>query len=334
MPAPTAPAPAGKAERSRQGPLGDRARSQRHRTRPGQAPGGRPLWLMWPGQLCLLVIIAVPLAVGVYISLLDLNQYSLRTWVSAPFVALQNYTEALFGGNILGTSALQSLLVSIGFSVLTTILITPIGILAALSVHSSFRGRGLVRTLYLVPYTMPIFVTALLGRMAFLNGGLVNQGLHALHITSGGTYWLVGPKSFWALVAVDTWSSWSFVYIMILGGLQLIPTDLYEAAELDGAGYWQKLARITFPQMRQILALALLISTLNHFNNFTLPFVMFGTPPPSAADVLPLNIWVTSFQLFRFGLGAAMSIITLVLMLIPGYVYFRAVRLGTTEVKA
>jgi multiple sugar transport system permease protein len=82
------------------------------------------------------------------------------------------------------------------------------------------------------------------------------------------------------------------------------------------------------PQLRHILGLALLLSTLNHFNNFTLPFVMFGTPPPIQADVLPLNIYVSSFQLFNFGLGGAMSVITLILMLIPGFIYIRALRLG------
>jgi multiple sugar transport system permease protein len=82
--------------------------------------------------------------------------------------------------------------------------------------------------------------------------------------------------------------------------------------------------------MRNILALGVLLSTLNHFNNFTLPFLMFGTPPPPQADVLPLNVYVSSFQLFNFGLGAAMSVLTLALMLIPGFIYLRALRLGET----
>jgi multiple sugar transport system permease protein len=97
---------------------------------------------------------------------------------------------------------------------------------------------------------------------------------------------------------------------------------------MDGANAWQKLTRIVLPQLRHILGLALLLSTLNHFNNFTLPFVLFGTPPPVQADVLPLNIYVSSFQLFNFGLGGAMSVITLIIMLIPGFLYIRALRLG------
>ena len=71
-----------------------------------------------------------------------------------------------------------------------------------------------------------------------------------------------------------------------------------------------------------------MLSTLYHFNNFTLAFVMFGTPPPIQADVLPLNIYVSSFQLFNFGLGGAMAVITLIIMLIPGFLYLRATRIG------
>ena len=230
---------------------------------------------------------------------------------------------------MIGASALISLGVSLAFSLLTTLLITPIGILAALTVNTKFRGRTIVRALYLIPYVLPGFVTALVWRMMFLNRtGLVDRFLAALHVANINTYWLLGPNSFWAMVIADVWASWAFIYIMVLAGLQSIPQDVYEAADVDGANSWQKLTRLVLPQLRHILGLALLLSTLNHFNNFTLPFVMFGTPPPTQADVLPLNIYVTSFQSFNFGLGGAMSVITLIIMLIPGFLYIRVLRLG------
>lgn len=291
--------------------------------------GDRPLWLMSPSVVLLIVIIGIPLLIAIYISFLNLDQYTLRSWISAPWVGLGNYVTALTTGNVVGASALLSLGVSLAFSLLTTFLITPIGILAALTVNTSYRGRTLVRTLYLIPYVIPTFVTALVWRMMFLNGtGLVDRFLAAIHVASINTYWLLGPNSFWAMVIADVWASWAFIYIMVLAGLQSISGDLYEAADMDGANAWQKLTRIVLPQLRRILGLALLLSTLNHFNNFTLPFVLFGTPPPIQADVLPLNIYVSSFQLFNFGLGGAMSVITLIIMLIPGFLYIRALRLG------
>jgi len=288
---------------------------------------------MWPSVLLLLVIIGIPFLIAFYISFLNLTQYTLRSWLHAPLVGISNYIAALTAGNVVGASALASLGVSVSFSLLTTLLITPIGILAALTVNTEYRGRAFIRALYLVPYVIPTFVTALIWRMMFLNKtGLVDRFLAAIHVANVNMYWLLGPNSFWAMVITDTWASWAFIYIMVLAGLQSISHDLYEAADMDGANAWQKLTSIVLPQLRHILGLALLLSTLNHFNNFTLPFVMFGTPPPVQADVLPLNVYVSSFQLFDFGLGGAMSIITLIIMLIPGLLYIRALRLGEAKV--
>ena len=294
-----------------------------------RAIGGRPMWLLWPSVLLLVVIIGIPLLIAIYISFLNLDQYTLKSWIQAPWVGLANYVTALTAGNVIGASALTSLGVSVGFSLLTTLFITPIGILAALTVNTQYRGRTFVRSLYLVPYVIPTFVTALVWRQMFLNGtGLVDRFLAGIHVANINTYWLLGPNSFWAMVIADTWASWAFIYIMVLAGLQSISHDHYEAADIDGASSWQKLTRVVLPQLRHILGLALLLSTLYHFNNFTLPFVLFGTPPPPQADVLPLNIYVSSFQLFNFGLGGAMAVITLIIMLIPGFMYIRALRLG------
>ncbi|EFH82475.1 binding-protein-dependent transport systems inner membrane component [Ktedonobacter racemifer DSM 44963] len=314
-------------------PISERALATPLALRPkrgrNNAPSRRPLWLMWPSIVLVVTIIGIPFLIAVYISFLNLDQYTLRSWLHAPWVGLSNYISALTSGNVIGASALTSLGVSLAFSLLTTLLITPIGILAALTVNTQYRGRTLIRALYLIPYVMPGFVTALVWRMMFLNRtGLVDRFLAAIHVADINTYWLLGPNSFWAMVITDVWASWAFIYIMVLAGLQSIPQEVYEAAEVDGANSWQKLTRIVLPQLRPLLGLALLLSTLHHFNNFTLPFVLFGTPPPVQADVLPLNIYVSSFQSFDFGIGGAMSVITLILMLIPGFMYIRALRLG------
>src|SRR5256714_703933 len=295
-----------------------------------RAIGSRPMWLLWPSVLLLVVIIGIPLLIAIYISFLNLDQYTLKSWIQAPWVGLANYVTALTAGNVIGASALTSLGVSVGFSLLTTLFITPIGILAALTVNTQYRGRTFVRSLYLVPYVIPTFVTALVWRQMFLNGtGLVDRFLAGIHVANINTYWLLGPNSFWAMVIADVWASWAFIYIMVLAGLQSISHDHYEAADIDGASSWQKLTRVVLPQLRHILGLALLLSTLYHFNNFTLPFVLFGTPPPAQADVLPLNIYVSSFQLFNFGLGGAMAVITLIIMLIPGFMAVGAAYITT-----
>ncbi|MFD1529076.1 sugar ABC transporter permease [Pseudonocardia aurantiaca] len=306
-------------------PAGGPPRAPARGGRPGHI-SGRPLWLMAPGAALLLLVVVVPLALAVWIGLVDLDQFTLRDWLGAPFIGFANYLEALQTGGLL-----HSIWVSTAFSVLTTVVIAPIGILAALTVHDPFRGRAIVRSVYLIPYVIPSFVTAVVWRLILQPDGALNSMLGVVGVEGGN--WLIGPMAFWSLVLVDTWAAWAFVYLMTLAGLQTIPQDVYEAAAVDGTNWWQKLRFVVLPQLRGPLTLALLLSTLHHFNNFTLPFVLFGSPAPTEVNVLPLNIYTTSFQTFRFGLGAAMSILALVVLVIPAILYLRAVRLesGTGE---
>ncbi|MGI5131644.1 carbohydrate ABC transporter permease [Pseudonocardia sp. CA-107938] len=282
--------------------------------------GARPLWLMWPNLLLLIVVIAIPFLIAVYISFIDLDQYTLRRFFSAPFVALDNYLEALATANLL-----HSVWISVAFSLLTTLFAAPLGILAAMALNTRFRGRALIRSAFLIPYVLPSFVTATLWRFILQPSGAGNQVLGWFGIEH--TQWLIGGNAFWALVLVDVWASWPFLYMMAMAGLQNIPSELYEAADIDGATWRQKIRFVVLPQLRGQLLLGLLLSTLAHFNNFTLPFVLLGTPAPDAALTLPVNVFQTSFQVFRFGLGGAMAVISLVLMLIPAVIYLRASRL-------
>ena len=290
-----------------------------------RAPGptssrGRPLWLMWPNLILLTAVIVIPFLIGVYISFLDLDQYTLRKFFKAPFVGLQNYVEAFTSAGLL-----HSIWISLAFSILTTLVCTPIGLLAAMAVNTAFRGRFLVRSLFLVPYVIPSFVTATVWRFIFQPNGAANSLLDTFGIDGG--QWLIGDRAFWALVIVDIWAAWPFIYMMTIAGLQSIPNEMYEAADIDGASWFKKIRYVALPQIRGQLLLGLLLSTLAHFNNFTLPYVLLGSPAPEPALTLPVNVYQTSFQVFRFGLGAAMAVISLILMIIPAVIYLRASKL-------
>ncbi len=288
--------------------------------RKDRTPGGRPLWLMSPTLALLALVIVIPFLLAVVISFLELDQYSLRSWTSAPFIGFDNYREAFVTSGLL-----HSLWISIAFSLVTTVVCAPIGLIAALAVNASFRGRFLVRSAFLIPYVLPSFVTATVWRFVLKPGGAFDQflGVFGIH----GEQWLIGTNTFWALVLVDIWASWPFVYMMTIAGMQSIPNELYEAADMDGVTWFSKIRYIVIPQIRNQLALGLLLSTLAHFNNFTLPFVLFGTPAPDPVLTLPVNIYQTSFQQFRFGLGAAMSVLSLILLMIPVVFYLRASKL-------
>jgi multiple sugar transport system permease protein len=284
----------------------------------------RPLWMLAPGGLLMLLVIVVPLLVAIEISLLDLDQYTFRQWIRAPYIGLRNYTEAI------GESSLpHSMAITAAYSAIVTIAILPIGVAGALATQNWFAGRGLVRSLFLVPYVLPGFVVGTIWRTILQPDGVANRGLSSLGIDAG--LWLNGPKSFWALVAVQVWASWPLVYLLTLSGLQSIDHTMHEAAALDGAGWWTKLSDVILPFVRGPIALGAVISFLHNVNAFTLPFVLFGVPSPRDVEVLPVLTYMESFQNFRFGLSAAMAILSVLLVLVPLIVYLRAARLDVGE---
>lgn len=280
--------------------------------------------MLAPGGTLMTVVIVLPLLLGLYIAVTDLDQYTLRRWLNAPFVGLANFAEA-----VTASSLLRSIWISVSFAVLSTIVTVPIGVAAALVTQNAYPGRALVRAVFLVPYVLSSFVVATVWRTMLQPDGIVNVLLARVGVEGG--LWLNGPQSYWTLVMVEIWASWPFIYLLALSALQSVEGEVHEASALDGASWWNKLRYVVFPYLRGPVALAFLLSCLNHVNNFTLPFVLFGAPAPDDVNVLPILVYVTSFQSCRFGLSAAMSVFSLILIAIPLFFYLRAVRLDVGE---
>jgi multiple sugar transport system permease protein len=260
---------------------------------------------------------------AIYISLIDLDQYTLRRWLDAEFIGLKNYVEAFQSG------LLHSMWLSVSFAVISTIATVPFGVAAAVATQNRYRGRAVVRAVFLIPYVLPSFVVATVWRTMLQPDGIVNTLLAKVGITGG--LWLSGPKSYWTLILVEIWAAWPFIYLMALAGLQSVDGEVHEASAIDGANWWPKLTHVILPYVRGPVLLACLLATLNHINNFTLPFVLFGAPAPDSVNVMPMIVYVTSFQSLRFGLSAAMAIVSLLLIAIPLFAYLRALRLDVHE---
>lgn len=292
--------------------------------RKGLSERDRPLWMLIPGGALMLIIIVVPLVLGIYMSTLNLDQYTLRRWISSPFIGVENFVEA-----VTSSPLLHSVWLSVSYSLLAMVVTLPLGIAAAVATQNAFKGRAVVRSIFLIPYVLPSFVVATVWRTMFQPDGIIDKALGTVGIDTG--LWLNGPQTFWTLVLVQIWASWPFIYLLALSGLQAVDHEVHEASALDGALWWNKLRYVVFPYLKGPLSLAFLIGMLHHINNFTLPFVLFGVPAPSDVEVLPILTYVTSFQSFRFGLSAAMAFISLVLIAIPLFVYLRAVKLDDAE---
>ena len=304
---------------------------QAARGRPGRRRTRIPLWMLVPCFVALALIVIIPVVMTIVLSFHGIDASALRNIAAAPFVGLENFFVAFDSQNALGVGALQSLGLSVGFSMLTTLLTLPIGFIAALTVHEAFRGRAAIRAIYLIPYVLPMFVTAILARIAFMDqNGLVDRTLGLFGFDTS-SHLLLGANAFWSMVATDVWAQWPFVYLFTLAGLQGIPRELFEAAELDGAGKFQKIRLIVLPSVKHMLTLAVLLSTLHHFGNFTLAYVMFSAPPPASVMVLPISTFFYAFTTFDYGVASALAVLAMIVLLVPAYVYIRASRLAEND---
>jgi multiple sugar transport system permease protein len=282
--------------------------------------------MLLPALLLELLVHLVPMVTGAWMSLKGLTQFYIRNWSAAPFKGLANYRVVLDFNGPVGSSLVHSLGVTAGYAVLSVGFSWLLGITAAVLLQRPFRGRGLVRTLFLTPYALPAYAAVI--TWSFLlqrDTGLVNHVIvDQLHLADHRPFWLIGGNSFTALVVVSVWRTWPFALLCLTAGLQTIPTELYEAAAMDGAGFGRQLRNITLPMLRPVNQVLLLVLFLWSFNDFNTPYVLFGAAAPHAADLISVHIYQSSFVTWNFGLGSAMSVLLLLFLLVITAVYLAA----------
>ncbi|MFC7898169.1 carbohydrate ABC transporter permease [Streptomyces sp. NPDC057381] len=289
------------------------------RRRPGRLRRiGLPYLLLLPALLLELLVHLVPMVIGIVVSFKELTQFYIRDWGTAPWAGLDNYSLAVDFDAPVGEALLKSFLTTCLFTVLSVGLCWLLGVAAAIFMQENFRGRGVLRTLFLVPYALPVYAAVITWAFMFQrDNGLVNHVLHdQLGLTGSPPFWLIGDNSFVALLVVSVWKGWPFAFLIVMAGLQNIPKDLYEAAALDGAGMWQQVRRITLPALRPVNQVLVLVLFLWTFNDFNTPFVLFGKAAPEAADLISIHIYQSSFQTWNFGTGSAMSVLLLLFLLV------------------
>ncbi|MFK4600173.1 carbohydrate ABC transporter permease [Streptomyces pristinaespiralis] len=292
--------------------------------RPGRARRtALPYLLLLPALLLEILIHLLPIVIGVVMSFKELTQFYLRDWGAAPWRGLDNFRFAVDFDTPAGESLLKSFTTTCLFTVLSVALCWLLGTAAAVFMQETFKGRGFLRALFLVPYALPVYAAVITWAFMFQrDNGLINHVLHdQLGLTDSPSFWLIGDNSFWALLIVSVWKGWPFAFLIIMAGLQNIPKELYEAGALDGAGVWQQIRKITLPSLRSVNQVLVLVLFLWTFNDFNTPFVLFGKSAPEAADLISIHIYQSSFATWNFGAGAAMSVLLLLFLLLVTGVY-------------
>jgi multiple sugar transport system permease protein len=282
-----------------------------------------PYLVVAPAVLLELGIHIIPMLTGIYISFIKLTKFYIRRWTQAPVVGLENYSIALNFDSATGKALLHSFGITCAFTVLVVGLSWGLGMAAAVALQKPFKSRAIWRTLFLVPYALPLYAGIITWNFMFqrdtgaLNHVLVDQ----LHLSADRPFWLLGNNAFVSLVVVAIWRMWPFAFLMLMAGLQSIPGDVYEASALDGASPLRQWRSITLPMLSSVNVVLLLVMFLWVFNDFNTPYVLFGSAQPPAGDLISFRIYNSSFLTWDFGVGSAMSVLLLLFLLLVTAVY-------------
>lgn len=244
-------------------------------------------------------------------------------WLGEKFVGWENYTDLLTD-----PVALSSLSTTLIFVAVTASAEVMLGLGMALVLHASFRGRGMLRAVVLIPWAIPTAVSSQMWRFIFND----RYGLFNYFLFGEKTHLYLAPLgdpqlALLSIMVADIWKTSSFAALIILAGLQTIPEELYEAADIDGATAWQKFRQITLPLLKPALLLALLFRTIDALKVFDLVFVMTQGGPADATNVLQFYGYKKSFAEGMIGYGSALAVAVFLLTLLLSVFYIRI--LGT-----
>ena len=257
---------------------------------------------------------------GVWVLWLSL-QHRIPIFDVSRFAGLENYAFLAVDSRF-WSAAHTTAVFTVGSVALEVVL----GVTAALAIHARRGGRRLALSFLLLAWAMPAVVTAKLFEWLYHpTAGLINVALGARSIN-----WLGDPRlALPAVVLADVWRTMPFVAILCYARLLAIPAELYEAAQVDGAGRLATLTRITLPMLARILLVAVLFRTLDALRAFDIMFVLTGGGPAGTTETLTVYAYRALFQTLQLGFGSALSVVVFLLVMAVAWAYLKLLRAGT-----
>lgn len=298
--------------------------------KPASAPrrGGRrreeitKVLFVVPAALAIVALFGYPVVKNV---LMGFQDYGLKTFFTgrAPFVGLSNYV-AVVTDEIFSKAVLNTALFTVGSIVGQFV----IGMLLALFFHKNFPLNGVLRALFLLPWLLPLIVGSAAWRAILeQDSGILNVTLENLGIVNGPVPWLTSPQvALVAIILVNIWLGIPFNLTLLYSGLQDIPDELYEAGALDGATGWKAFWHITWPNLRAVVSVVLMLGVIYTLKVLDIILGLTQGGPANATQTIALQSYQRSFVEFKFGQGAALSNILIVISLAFAVVYLRANR--------
>ncbi len=274
--------------------------------------------MLTPATIVLLILSVYPLLSGFVLSFFNRN---LMKPNQNDFVFLENYATLMQDKEFFGT-----LIFTFIYTISVVFISYVAGLALAMILNRKIPARGIFRAIFLVPWVIPP-VVAVINWSYILNAqfGIINTTLMGLKLIEKpilflGNYALIRPT----VILVTAWKQMPFMMITLLAGLQSIPSDLYEAAEIDGAGFWTKLFKITLPMLRPITFISTLLSFVWTFNSFEYIWLLTAGGPNGHTFTLPILSYYTAFFRQKLSYASTISSTMVVVMLVLSIIYFRA----------
>lgn len=268
-----------------------------------------------PSAFFLILLAGVPTVTVFFTAMQDIGMGDL----SGPFIGLDNFIWALTEPSFY--RALGNTFIWVFGSVSIEMIL---GLGLALLLNKAFMFRGAARAIILAPYLVPTVVAVLTWRYMLHDiVGVVNAALVNIGIISQPVLWLNSQSlAMFSVIVVGVWKFFPFAVIALLGILQSIPQEQYEAASIDGASSFQQFWRITLPYVMPVFLLTTLLRSIWTFHKFEIIYLMTGGGPLDATTTLPILVYIKAFTDFEFGRAGAIAIITLAILCVLLAVYF------------
>jgi len=282
-----------------------------------------------PAMVGMIVLVFFPFLYGITLSFTDTTLFNEFLPFQDRLIGWANFKAILGDFNLYENTAngiiwnyqnfYWTLLVTIAWTLSNVTIGVSIGFLLAMALNTEgLRGKAIYRVILILPWAIPNYITALVWRGMFHpQFGVINQVLQMFGMQP--VAWFDGVfSSFLTGVATNGWLSFPFMMVVILGALQSIPRDMYEAAEVEGADRWQRLKFITLPLLRPTLIPAIVLSVVWTFNMFNIIFLVSGGEPGGANEILITKAYKIAFENYQYAYAAAYSTVIFMILLVYG----------------
>jgi multiple sugar transport system permease protein len=279
-----------------------------------------------PAIVVMLIVIAYPVYYTIDLSFFQTPPgLQLRDRI---FIGVDNYTAILTSPvfwKVTGNT--------IYWTIASTLFAFLLGLGCALSLHREFVGRGVMRAILLIPWVVSAVAASYVWKWLYHSDfGVIGAALVAMGLADRPPNFIDNINTVLpSLIVVNIWREFSFAMIMLMAGLQTVPDQLLRAAKVDGANAWNRFWHVTFPHLRGVSTVTILLLAVSNFNSFIIPWIMTGGGPSNASHIWITHIYELAFGRQRWGVASAYSVLLFIIMMTLGYFYVRALSRGDSE---